>query len=385
MTISIWQANQNQPVRDVDFLIVGAGLVGCAAAVFAARAGREVIITETRDIALGASGRNAGFMITGPDTYYHHAIERYGHDRTRELWKLSEHTHAFWRSIAAQDSSVHLEQSGSFLLAESAEEAQDLEQAARALQADGIPVIYHTSDPFNRGYYAAIEQPWDCAVQPYELAQAIFKVSGAELVTNNELYAIEQTAPDCVTVYTHRVIFRARHVLLCANAYSPRIDPYFVGKVIPTRAQCLVTQPLKAPVMRGCGYSDYGYMYYRMTFDNRLLIGGGRKNFKVQENDTTDDRITHEVQGTLDAYLQKHFADVAALNPTIERRWAGIMGFTVDGLPLVGTLPNRPNVGFAVGFHGHGLAMGAGTAERAVDFLLNGTNPGVVDARRLEN
>src|SRR5690606_26565131 len=163
-------------------------------------------------------------------------------------------------------------------------------------------------------------------------------------------------------------IFHARHELLCTNAYSPYIDPYFVGKVIPTRAQVLVTAPLKnGPVLNTCGYSDYGYMYYRDTFDGRLLIGGGRKQSKWLENNTTDDRITDPVQRRLEAYLRKQVADVDA---PVEQRGAGIMGFSVDGLPLVGTLPGRPRVGFAVGFTGHGLAMGAGTAERAVDLLL---------------
>ena len=77
-------------------------------------------------------------------------------------------------------------------------------------------------------------------------------------------------------------------------------------------------------------------MYYRMTFDNRLLIGGGRKLFREQENDTTDDRVTDPVQRYLEAYLRQHFPEVDA---PVERRWAGIMGFSVDGLPLVGTLP----------------------------------------------
>jgi hypothetical protein len=40
-------------------------------------------------------------------------------------------------------------------------------------------------------------------------------------------------------------------------------------------------------------------------------------------------------------------------------------------------------VGFAVGFTGHGLAFGAGVAERAVDHLLTGANPGAVSAARL--
>jgi gamma-glutamylputrescine oxidase len=121
-------------------------------------------------------------------------------------------------------------------------------------------------------------------------------------------------------------------------------------------------------------------MYYRMTFDNRLLIGGGRKAYKTLENDTTDDRITDPVQRYLDAYLRDKFPDVTA---PVERRWAGIMGFSIDGLPLVGTLPDMPRVGFAVGFHGHGLAFGAGVAERAVDHVLKGVSPGVVSAARL--
>ena len=79
-----------------------------------------------------------------------------------------------------------------------------------------------------------------------------------------------------------------------------------------------------------------------------------------------DDRITTPVQAHLDAYLAARFPEVTA---PIERRWAGIMGFTPDGMPLVGTLPDMPDVAFAVGFNGHGLAMGAGTAERAVEMI----------------
>ena len=76
MSVSIWQANGTQPVREVDFLVVGAGLVGCAVAYFATQAGRHVTITEMRDVALGASSRNAGFVITGLDTYYHTSTEQ---------------------------------------------------------------------------------------------------------------------------------------------------------------------------------------------------------------------------------------------------------------------------------------------------------------------
>ncbi len=382
MTVSIWQANDTQPRREVDVLVVGAGLVGCAAAYFLAQAGRHVVITDMRDVALGASSRNAGFMITGLDTYYHHAVARYGTATVREMWAISKASHAFWRRIA-KEAGVPMQECGSLLLAESEEEKADLAEAARAANADGIDVIYHDHDPLNRGYYAAIEQPWDAAIQPYELTRAVLAASGAEFIPNNELYALRNDGAGGVLAFTRQFVFQARQVMLCTNAYSVSVDPYFIGKVIPTRAQCLVTEPLppgQSPVLNTLGYSDYGYMYYRDTFDGRLLIGGGRKQNKPLEHDTLDDRTNAPVQAILDAYLREHFPDVTV---PVARRWAGIMAFTPDGLPIVGSLPHLPAVHFCIACNGHGIALGAGTAERAVAHLLTGTDPGPVHVRRL--
>lgn len=381
MSVSIWQADDKQPVRDVDFLVVGAGLAGSAAAYFAAQAGHEVVVTDQRHVAAGASGRNAGFMIMGLDTHYHRAIERYGAEIAYEMWTLSRETIAFWKRIAAESPlAVPLEPIGSMLLAESEAEAQDLHKAAQAMREVGIEVILHESDPLGRGYYAAIEQPDDAAVQPVALTNAVMQASGAEVIPNNALYRLEQSTPDRVLAYTQQVVFRARYVMLCTNAYSAQLDPYFADLVAPTRAQVLVTEPLPEPAIQTCGYSNYGYMYYRMTFDGRFLIGGARQHYMEQEADTTDDRVNPRVQQALERYMQQHFPDVQA---PVSRRWAGIMGFSVDGLPLAGTLPDKPRVGFAVGFTGHGLAMAAGTVQRAVQRLLRGTSAGAVDVERL--
>jgi glycine/D-amino acid oxidase-like deaminating enzyme len=114
--------------------------------------------------------------------------------------------------------------------------------------------------------------------------------------------------------------------------------------------------------------------------DGGLLVGGARKNFKVQENDTTDDRTTDPVQRALTHYLRTRFPEV---DVPIVRRWAGIMAFTSDGLPLVGSLPRDERIVFAVGLNGHGLSLGAAVAERAVEKLLNGSGAGVFDVARL--
>jgi glycine/D-amino acid oxidase-like deaminating enzyme len=381
MTVSHWQRAE-QIEREIDFLVVGAGLAGGAAAYFARQVhNRDVVVTDARDVGLGASGRNAGFMISGLDTYYHRAIEEYGHAVAREVWDMSRRSFTHWREfIKNSPFEVPIDNSGSLLLAETPEEAVELELAARALSADKIDAEYYSRDPLERGYYAAIEQPLDAGVQPFLLAKTVMAQAGAEMIPNNELYRLEQD-DDALRVYTRKFVFKARYVMLCTNAYSPMIDPYFVGKVLPTRAQCLITEPLDHVPVPYCGYSDYGYMYYRSTFDGRFLLGGGRKQHQREENNTAEDRLNPKVHAFLDRYLKKYFPDVTV---PVAHRWSGIMGFSCDGLPLVGSLPGKSRVGFAVGFTGHGLALAAATAERAVDKLLNGVSAGAVDVARFE-
>ncbi|MDD9954773.1 MAG: FAD-dependent oxidoreductase [Anaerolineaceae bacterium] len=382
MSVSFWQADGEQPVREVDFLIIGAGLVGCAAALFAANAGRQVTITDARDLGLGASSRNAGFMITGLDSYYHRALERYGPAVVREMWGLSETTHRHLHHVIdAADGAVQRQRCGSLLLAESEDEARDLEMAARAMDADGIEQQFHARDPLRRGFHAAIEQARDEAIQPYELVQALFQQSGAELLPGNEVWRIGNGCGGRVRVFSRLAILEARYVLVCTNGWSATLLPQLARHMGPVRGQALVTAPLRqGPLLGTCGYSDYGNMYYRDTFDGRLLLGGGRRQNRWLEHNRLDERISDPVQRTLEAWLHRRFPDVDA---PVERRWAGVMGFTSDGLPLVGRLPGVDNAGFAVGFNGHGLSLGAGTAERAVDLLLHDRHPGAVSAERL--
>jgi len=380
MTVSHWQ-RAGQKVRDIDLLVVGAGLAGCTAAAIATQEyRRDVTLIDAGDVAMGASGRNAGFMIRGLNTYYHRAIERYGAATARELWAMSERSFDMWRSfIASSPFPVPLDECGSLLLAESPQEAQELELAARALEADGIDILFHSRDPLGRGYHAAIEQPLDAGVQPYLLVRSILAQCGAEFMPNNELIACEPSG-DVLIAQTRKAIFRAQYLLLCTNAYSPLLAPYFRGKVIPTRAQCLVSEPLDEPPMTSCGYSNYGYMYYRQTFDGRFLLGGGRQHYRREESGSTEDKLNPDVQAYLDSYLRRYFPDVEA---PIAQRWSGIMGFSRDGLPLVGSLPGSPRLGFAVGFTGHGLAMAGASVELALAHLLRGRSPGAVDASRL--
>jgi len=59
------------------------------------------------------------------------------------------------------------------------------------------------------------------------------------------------------------------------------------------------------------------------------------------------------------------------------------MGFTDDGLPLVGGLTDLPGVFYCVGFNGHGMGLGIKVAERAFALMTEGTHPGIFDGVRM--
>jgi glycine/D-amino acid oxidase-like deaminating enzyme len=64
-------------------------------------------------------------------------------------------------------------------------------------------------------------------------------------------------------------------------------------------------------------------------------------------------------------------------------RWSELMGFTADGLPLLGRLPGLPQAYFATGFGGRGLSWAFVAAERLVDAMLLGSDLGLLSAERL--
>ena len=87
MTRSFWQAR----ARDAhyDFAIVGGGLLGCSVAYWLRRArpNARLVIVERYELAAGASGRNAGFVLQGTAANYAADVERFGRGVARELWQ----------------------------------------------------------------------------------------------------------------------------------------------------------------------------------------------------------------------------------------------------------------------------------------------------------
>src|SRR4051794_31703010 len=102
MTVSYWQDRSAEQALACDICVVGAGIVGAYTAQCLAAAGQDVVLVEGRHVAAGATGRNAGMILTGLGAYYHEVIEQHGPRATREVWELTLENRALTFELAAR-------------------------------------------------------------------------------------------------------------------------------------------------------------------------------------------------------------------------------------------------------------------------------------------
>lgn len=382
MTRSIWlDAETSRPHEkhrhEVDVAIIGGGAVGASCAYALSKRGKKTVIAEGGTIASGASGRNGGFVLRGLQNYYNLAIKSYGRQIAREVYAFTDENQKMMVEFLEQ-TSTPFEPCGSYVLASSLEELDNLSESAALLNEDGFPTEYLKDDPLERDFYGALSNKSDIAIDPVKLVRALVERSQAEVLENEIVNRVQHENGKLLLHSTNRIIVCER-AILAVNGYAPLFAASFLDKVLPTRGQIIVTKPLRERLVDRLCYANYGWEYFRQLPDNRLLVGGCRQHFLEQENGYAD-MVSRPVQTALENYMKDRFPEIAGVR--IDYRFSGVMGFTVDGLPLVGEMSKHPGLFYAVGFNGHGFSYAMNIAELLVRMALDNAKPGVFDAER---
>lgn len=375
---SFWQADlstANPPglaterlegTRHTDVAIIGAGITGTAAALWLARAGVRVTLLEGRRIAAGASGRNGGFLANGTTESYAETIARHGREKARRVWAFTMRNHKLAAGLIAemgeQGWDCGYRRNGSLKLAASAAELTHIRADETLLREDGREVesvgLRDIPPRLRLTYRGGSYHPDNGEVQParYVAGVAMLAVqAGVTIYQESPVIALAENEQGIVLT-TPAGTLHAGKLLLAANAWLPEIGAqlgldWLAGCITPTRGQMIATEPLNELVFPcPCG-ADHGYQYWRQVA-GRLIVGGWR-NQSFATEDVADETPGSEVQQHLDAFIHEtlNLPDVK-----IETRWAGIMAFSNDALPLVGQLPGTRHCYLSGGYTGHGNA-----------------------------
>jgi gamma-glutamylputrescine oxidase len=372
----MWTGQEQKRVDACDVVVVGAGLLGTAVATHLVHEGIDTAVLEAQNIAGGATGRCAGMVLTGLAGHYNWAVAAYGRQKARDVWALTVEGRERLIEVAER-LRVPIERSGSLAVAVDDVEVDALQESATLLQEDGFNARFDSDDPLNRGFRAALRYPDDVAVDASALTWALVTANDVTVHERTEVYSLEPEQ-DGVRVWAQGRTVLCRAVVLAINGYAPLLDFYFTDKVAPTRSLVFATEPLEAMILEHPCYADYGYEYCRQLPDRRLLLGSWRRSRSAsQERNSEENRETElddVVQDGLLRFALRHFPDVNVKTRNTGR-WSGVMGFTPDGLPLIGRLPGLPQVYFAVGLGGRGLAWSFVVADRLVKSMLHNADP----------
>jgi gamma-glutamylputrescine oxidase len=337
--------------KRADVLVIGGGITGVSLLHHLGRRGIDAVLVERRHLAAGASGRNAGFLLAGVAESYADAVRIFGRDRAREIWRTTIENHTMEiDAIAGQE--VGHRRSGSTILASGKEEAAKLEQSAQLLIEDGFDASWDGR---------ALTNPRDGEVTPTLLVEAFARQARPGAIREGvEVTAIQAGSGD-VLVEADAGECRAGCVILATNAYTPQVLPNVA--IQPRRAQMLASKPVGAQLCELPTYSHFGYRYWRQLPSGEILVGGWRDT-SIDIEVGYDEHPTPGIQAHLEAHLRQMGADVE-----ITHRWAGTMGFTESGLPLVGPVDGMPNVYLCAGYNGHGMGFAFMSAKQLVESL----------------
>jgi glycine/D-amino acid oxidase-like deaminating enzyme len=366
-------------------------MTGLATAIALRDAGLSVVVLESRAVGAAATGRNVGFILEGVAESYTRTISLWGREKAKSARRFTVENHDQLAALIERFGiDCEYERRGSIHLAATEGEDLELREGSAQLLEDGFKAAFVDHDDLpswaqRAGYRSAQVIPLDGELDPVAFAQGLadgLLSLGGSLYENCPAEDIQQT-PDGVRVLCPDGEVTAMGAVIAANAYATTLAPWLKGRLDPTRGQVLCTAPIDERLFDRPIYASHGFEYWRQLRSGEVVMGGWR-NLDM-EGEVGFDEDTHpQIQDAMAAFL-------SGLHPAMEgveitSRWAGIMGFSRDSLPIVGPMPGWPALFLAVGFTGHGFGFSVHAGKVMAELITTGNSPwaSLLAPRRLD-
>lgn len=353
-SIPLWDSYIQRPSFGVlsgnvkaDVCVVGLGGSGLSAALHAAELGYKVIGIDAKFIGAEAAGRNGGFLLNGFAKFYHETKEQLGEEENKRVYK-STIKEMQWLKDRASNC---VRQTGVLRIAESEEEIKDCEKHLNALREDGFDAEYYEG-PQGVGILIPSDGVFNPVHRTVELAR-LCKKRGVRLCHDTRAVSFKDNF-----VKTPFANIEAGLIIVAVDGYLHKIFPQLSGKIRPVRLQMAATSPSKKKIDLPV-YANFGYDYWQQMSDGRVVIGGGRQ-ISVDSEYTDDRNTTEDIQ----SYLRDRL-DLLGVREDIDRSWAGIVGYTDDGLPISEEV--FKDVWAVGGYNGTGNLIGPMMTKQVID------------------
>ncbi|BBK29485.1 glycine/D-amino acid oxidase-like deaminating enzyme [Stella humosa] len=356
-------------------LIVGAGITGSLMAEHLTRMGLDVVVIDRERPGFGSTAASTAMLQWEIDTPLGKLADLYGFERAARIYQRS---YAAARGLCGVIDELglgcQLRQRQSVYLAAGDVGARDLLAEHELRTRAGLPGdfldyrLLRQSFGFDRE--AAIVAPGSADADPLRLSLLLLETAtrrGAKLLAadavawNSGLSSVTVGCADGRTI-------EADHVVLATGYVMPDFVPAGLHRLASSWAVATPVQRPDAlwPERALVWEASETYAYARTTDDGRIVIGG-EDDPDLIEPDARDQAMPDKAR-TLLAKLHTLWPPAVA---TADYVWSGVFGSTVDGLPLIGTVPDRPRIHAAYGYGGNGITFSF-LASRMIHRLIAG-------------
>ena len=362
----------------MDVAIIGGGYTGLSAARTLAKRGVKVVVLEAETIGWGASSRNGGMTLTGLKVPMQTVIKNYGREMAKELFQCSLDSVDTVEQIVKEEAiDCGFARTGHLLAANKPKHYDALKDEVEFMAKEFnhkvhlIPPSELKSEIGSDVYYGALVDDVSAGLNPAQfvagLAGAAEK-AGAVLCARarvNRLWAAR--SGNRFVIETERGSLTAESVFVATSGYTGNVTKKLQRKIIPIGSFIIATERLSNELAHELSPKnrmifDYKhYLNYFRLWDNRMIFGGRAAFFPETAN--TIKRSTE--------ILQREMVQVypQLKNAKVEYVWGGTLDFAFDMMTHVGELDG---VHYALGYAGHGVAMGAHLGKTVAEAMLNG-------------
>jgi glycine/D-amino acid oxidase-like deaminating enzyme len=401
--------------RESDVVVVGAGIVGCAAAYFLARRGARVCVVERGSVPGEQSRKNWGF------------VRQQGRDPAE--MPLVIEANRLWRGLERElDADLEWTQGGNLALAADESRMARLEAwlpvarefglDTRLLRASELAAVV----PGLGGTWAGgMHTPGDGHADPEKATDAFARAAvahGARLHLGCAVQAVTTAAGAVRGVVTERGEVRAPAVVCAAGAWSTRLART-LGLDLPQRwVRGTVARTTPAPPVTACAVWGPGVAFRQRRDGAFTIAAGGALDHDVTLDSLRQVRfflpnywknktlfrfhVGRPLVASLAAVLpgsaarrrplvwdrglepppnpakvRRSLAELQRVLPAlpplgIARQWAGYIDAAPDLVPVLGEVSQLRGFVLATGFSGHGFALGPVAGRLVSELVLDG-------------
>ena len=340
--------------KTADVIIIGSGVIGCAAAYYLAKKGTSVIVLDKdENIGNGGSARNGG------------GVRQSGRD-PRELPLAMYAVNNLWPNLSEElGVNVEYHKEGNLRLGKTEHHLEILQGLTDRATACGLEVrmidgaeVRAINPYLSEEVIGASWCATDGHANPLMTTLGYYRAArgmGVQFYTGEEVTELQTVKGKARRVITRKNVFEGEKIIVAAG-YESRWILESVGIDIPMSKdliEALVTEA-EAPMfpqMLGTADADF----YGHQTDHGSFVFGGASGFESVNKDNGHNMTSSITAPCICRGIMKYIPKLA--DAKIVRTWAGYEDVSADGVPVIGEIKEVPGLIAACAFTGHGFGI----------------------------